>query len=385
METESAHKRRRSRNSFDETRAEWAVGSYLKIYSRSADTWYDGKVTEVISSKLTNGRRGSKSDEWLVVKYKNFKKTKRIQRNCQDIKPMPESSVLSLRAGSQCKIYSKRFSIWLQGEVLRVFTDAEGEWLRIKYFENGFGRTTEIGRFSKQLRVSEGPHPENVPALSRLSLSPAAGDKEEKTEPALAEKGKIMKGASAYYLYRSTSKEEAEQYRPQKVGADTALQSRAHEKARKGSSWNNGATMEQFDYTELMKRRVPELMAESVHFGHYNHDGDELWIHEVTAVTGFATILLIRGKYRPGFDINVECKWKGNVMVHDKRKSVRGTLLLNDISSDDAEEDWDYEVKVKKSSTEYRIAKSILEKTGNKRAVMEAIRIFINELTSKKC
>ena len=94
----------------------------MRIYSRSADSWFDGKVTEVIAHKLANGRRGSRSDEWLVVKYKNGKKTKRIQRNCPDVKPIPNDSILSLRCGSQCLIYSKKFEIWLQGEVLRVFS-----------------------------------------------------------------------------------------------------------------------------------------------------------------------------------------------------------------------------------------------------------------------
>ena len=121
MDTHSPSKRRRSRNSFDETRAEWVVGDHVRIYSRSADKWYDGQVTEITDHTLPNGRRGSKSDEWLVVKYKNGKKTKRIQRNCADIKPVPQDHILSLRAGSRCLIYSRKFEIWMQGEVLRVF------------------------------------------------------------------------------------------------------------------------------------------------------------------------------------------------------------------------------------------------------------------------
>lgn len=72
-------------------------------------------------------------------------------------------------------------------------------------------------------------------------------------------------------------------------------------------------------------------------------------------------------------------------MVHDKKKSVKGTLLMNDISSEDREEDWEYEVKVKKSSTEYRIAKSVLEKPANKQKVVDALKVFIDELTAKKC
>ena len=283
------------------------------------------------------------------------------------------------------------------------FEDAEGEWLKIRYTENGIGKICEIQRYSEQLKVWNDQQTETQSTLSRLSalsLSPnttmtstkqqasTLEVKEEKTEsPPIAETGQISKGSSAYYLYGSTSKEEAEKYRPQKVEADSMGNHKLHGvKGRKGGSqWNNGATMEQFDYTELMERRVRELLINNVRFGHYNHDGDDLRIHEVTDVHGSATILLIRGKYREGWDISFECKWKGNVVVHDKRKSVKGTLVMNDISPEDAEEEWDYEVKVKKSSAEYRIAKSILEKQGNKQAVIDAVKVFIHELVAKKC
>merc|ERR1712156_1301412 len=39
--------------------------------------------------------------------------------------------------------------------------------------------------------------------------------------------------------------------------------------------------------------------------------GTSLRITEVVKVEGSATILLIRGKYRPGYDISFECKWSG--------------------------------------------------------------------------
>merc|ERR1712173_32340 len=124
-------------------------------------------------------------------------------------------------------------------------------------------------------------------------------------------------------------------------------------------------------------------MGNHIEFGCYNHDGDEIHIDEVVEVMGWATIVLIRGKCRPGWDIYFECKWTGNVMVDRKRKKVKGTLIMNDISSEDAEEDWEYEVKVKKSATGYRIAKSVLEKDENKRKVIAAINVFINEFKAK--
>eukprot|EP01084_Bolivina_argentea_P125449 222265_1 len=63
-----------------EIRVSWQIGSNCRIYSRSSDKWYAGKVDKIC---------GSGEDEWLVVKYSvnNKNKKKEIQRNCKDIKP----------------------------------------------------------------------------------------------------------------------------------------------------------------------------------------------------------------------------------------------------------------------------------------------------------
>ena len=128
--------------------------------------------------------------------------------------------------------------------------------------------------------------------LSLSSLSNKSEQKEEKTESLIAvtpktpiaETGQIMKSASSYYLYKSTSKEEAEQYRPQKIDVDAVDDHKTNNKGNKGSSWNNGATMEQFDYSELMKERIKELLLQNVQFGHFNHDEDVIAIDEVKEV-----------------------------------------------------------------------------------------------------
>eukprot|EP01084_Bolivina_argentea_P125450 222266_1 len=63
-----------------EIRVSWQIGSNCRIYSRSSDKWYAGKVDKIC---------GSGEDEWLIVKYSvnNKNKKKEIQRNCKDIKP----------------------------------------------------------------------------------------------------------------------------------------------------------------------------------------------------------------------------------------------------------------------------------------------------------
>ena len=131
--------------------------------------------------------------------------------------------------------------------------------------------------------------------------------------------------------------------------------------------------MEQFDYSEWMKQRIEALLL-GVTF-----KNTSLRISEVVKVEGSATILLIRGKYRPGYDISFECKYSGILepghlddvkMENDKKKKnkkkdsddedeadkerkqkeCRGTLKMHDITSEDDPDDWEYEVSIKKLS-----------------------------------
>ena len=49
------------------------------IFSRSNNKWYLGRIEDV-TGKLKN--------EWLIVRYDNNKKTKKIQRNSKDVQPI---------------------------------------------------------------------------------------------------------------------------------------------------------------------------------------------------------------------------------------------------------------------------------------------------------
>jgi len=55
----------------------------------------------------------------------------------------------SWKLGSKVEIYSEGQRKWQKGEIMKIFTDNEGEWLVIKYA--GF-RTKEIQRFSNYIR-----------------------------------------------------------------------------------------------------------------------------------------------------------------------------------------------------------------------------------------
>merc|ERR1712228_120791 len=62
-----------------------------------------------------------------------------------------KSNILkALGVGSQCQIFSKSQQEWVNGEIIKIFSDSEGEWLRVKY---GKDNIKEIQRYSEQIRV----------------------------------------------------------------------------------------------------------------------------------------------------------------------------------------------------------------------------------------
>ena len=56
---------------------------------------------------------------------------------------------LSWEKGHGVEIYSVSKGKWFPGKILRIFNDAEGEWLEVKY---GTSTTKEVRRWSPNIR-----------------------------------------------------------------------------------------------------------------------------------------------------------------------------------------------------------------------------------------
>ena len=132
----------------DELRKIWNVGSLVLIYSRSKNKWFDGIIEKI---------EGDTKNEWLVVKYGDFnskkKQTKKIQRNCKDIQPIPIDHPSYFIKGSKCKIYSTLTSLWCHGEVIDIFHDEQGEWLQVQYSEDDTTKICDIQRYSEDIKL----------------------------------------------------------------------------------------------------------------------------------------------------------------------------------------------------------------------------------------
>eukprot|EP01084_Bolivina_argentea_P012563 23511_1 len=122
----------------------YQVGSLCLIFSRSTKKWFSGCITEI---------KGKGNNEWFTVKYcKN--KTKQIQRNCSDMKPIPNNDHSYFKKGSICMIKSDNgVNKWCFGTVINIFYDQQEEWLTIKYKENNIIKTCDIQRLSQDIKL----------------------------------------------------------------------------------------------------------------------------------------------------------------------------------------------------------------------------------------
>eukprot|EP01084_Bolivina_argentea_P012565 23515_1 len=136
----------------EKKRLTWRINSTCLIYSRSDNEWYEAKIV-AIKRVDSEQKDGEPINEWLTVKYKDGKKTKKIQRFCRDIKPIPNDHNSRLKKGSRCLIYSNVLQLWCKGQVIKIETDTEGEWLTIKYWDTTEHKICEIQRYSKDLKL----------------------------------------------------------------------------------------------------------------------------------------------------------------------------------------------------------------------------------------
>ena len=53
------------------------------------------------------------------------------------------------KIGRKCEVYSRTKNLWIEGEVIDIFTDDEGQWVKVKYGRN----TKEMPPNDKHLRA----------------------------------------------------------------------------------------------------------------------------------------------------------------------------------------------------------------------------------------
>jgi len=139
-----------------------------------------------------------------------------------------------------------------------------------------------------------------------------------------------------------------------------------------GSAWNPGNTMETFDYSQWAHDRLKEVLMS------YTVPNCDLKVKKVEKVDGTATIIFARGKLRYGYDLSFKCDWKGTV----DGKKVSGTMSMDEITSEDDPDSWEFEVTTKKSSSEFKKAARLVK--NSKKNLVKLVGEFVEEFKQKK-
>ena len=115
---------RQSKKQKEENR-EWKTGQKCEIYDQLKKGWVKGEVVEVFKDE---------EGEWVKVKYGRI--TKELPPDSPEIrvsqKKKKMDSVQGWKVGNQCELYNRAMRQWVEGEIITIFTNQMGDWLRVQ-------------------------------------------------------------------------------------------------------------------------------------------------------------------------------------------------------------------------------------------------------------
>merc|ERR1711971_645101 len=153
-----------------------------------------------------------------------------------------------LTASSDSSRDSKRFTFTLCLSVIAAITACA-----YSYYHYRASTTTTKDKMAQVASSKDNSSKEQTNPNSKYVKG---NEKEEEKK-----EDNLQKSSSSYYLYKSTNPEEAKKYAPKKLDNQSAQSlENSVKSSSKGSSWNTGATMEQFDYSEWMNQRLEALL-----------------------------------------------------------------------------------------------------------------------------
>ena len=127
----------------EEQRIEWKAGQKCEIYREFKKDWIEGEVIDIFKDE---------EGEWVKVRF--GRNTTEIPPDSQDIRipsdepprehhandkdietksdDIPMKTQPKWETGSKCQMYCVETMKWIDGEIITVFTDEMGEWLRVQ-------------------------------------------------------------------------------------------------------------------------------------------------------------------------------------------------------------------------------------------------------------
>ncbi|TVU07692.1 hypothetical protein EJB05_41057, partial [Eragrostis curvula] len=169
-----------------------------------------------------------------------------------------------------------------------------------------------------------------------LTQSPGEREMEEAATATAAEAPAAEKATSYRYWVREATGEAAPLPAPRKLDAADL----AAKPTTLGSVWNQAGTWEEKNLNSWASSRIKDLLGslDSLEFS-----TGKASVYEVSRCSGDAFLVTVRNKKRVGYTYELSLKFKGEWLIKEENKKVRGHLEIPEFSFGELE---DLEVKV---------------------------------------
>ena len=110
---------------YDHAKKQWKIGVKCEIYDQLKKQWVQGEIVAVLKDD---------DPHWVDVKY--GRKRKQLHPDSPIIRGLQKKkkleSVQGWKVGNQCEVYNREMRQWIDGEIIHIFTNQMGDWLRVQ-------------------------------------------------------------------------------------------------------------------------------------------------------------------------------------------------------------------------------------------------------------
>ncbi|CAL9046939.1 uncharacterized protein LOC135666083 [Musa acuminata AAA Group] len=178
--------------------------------------------------------------------------------------------------------------------------------------------------------------------------------------------GVAEKQASYTYWVRETREDAAPLPVPRKLSADDI--SKQPQPNTLGSVWNQAGTWEERNLNSWASNRIKELLKsmDSLEFSN-----GKAYINDVSKCSGDAFLVTVRNKKRVGYTYELTLKFKGEWLIQNENKKIKGHLDIPEFSFGELE---DLQVEVSLSEEKDLAAKDKMQICKDLRTFLIPIR-----------
>nr|XP_009390484.1 PREDICTED: uncharacterized protein LOC103976869 [Musa acuminata subsp. malaccensis] len=178
--------------------------------------------------------------------------------------------------------------------------------------------------------------------------------------------GVAEKQASYTYWVRETREDAAPLPVPRKLSADDI--SKQPQPNTLGSVWNQAGTWEERNLNSWASNRIKELLKsiDSLEFSN-----GKAYIDDVSKCSGDAFLVTVRNKKRVGYTYELTLKFKGEWLIQNENKKIKGHLDIPEFSFGELE---DLQVEVSLSEEKDLAAKDRMQICKDLRTFLIPIR-----------